>query len=67
MDVEIANHCYNAIIKSGVKFNNINYRKALLYLAINMHKTDQRTSPPVESHAEENKWRRGETGGHSQP
>ena len=45
VDVEIANHCYNAIIKSGVKFNNINYRKALLYLAINMHKTDQRTSP----------------------
>ena len=45
VDVEIANHCYKAIMKSGVKFNNINYRKALLYLAINMHKTDQRTSP----------------------
>ena len=45
VDVEIANHCYNAIMKSKVKFNNINYRKALLYLAINMHKTDQRTSP----------------------
>ena len=44
-DVEVANLCYQAIMKSRIQFNNINYRKALLYLAINMHKTDQRTSP----------------------
>ena len=31
-------------MKSKISFENINYRKALLYLAINMHKTDQRTS-----------------------
>jgi hypothetical protein len=44
VDVEIANLCYQAIMKSRINFNNINYKKALLYLAINMHKTDQRTS-----------------------
>ena len=45
VDIEIANICYEAIIKSGINFNNINFKKALLYLAINMNKTDQRTSP----------------------
>ena len=45
VDIEIANICYDAVIKSKIKFFNINYRKALLYLAINMNKTDQRTSP----------------------
>ena len=44
VDIEIANICYDAVIKSKIKFTNINYRKALLYLAINMNKTDQRTS-----------------------
>ena len=44
-DIEIANICYDAIMKIKIGFRNINYRKALLYLAINMHKTDQRTSP----------------------
>ena len=54
VDVEIANIAYNAIMKSKISFQNINYRKALLYLAINMHKTDQRTSAlwrsPVPAH-----------------
>ena len=45
LDIEIANICYNTIMKSSISFNNINYRKALLYLAISMNKTDQRTSP----------------------
>ena len=45
VDVEIANLCYNAIMKSNISFSNINYRRALLYLAITMNKTDQRTSP----------------------
>ena len=45
LDIEIANICYNTIMKSNISYNNINYRKALLYLAITMNKTDQRTSP----------------------
>ena len=45
VDIEIANICYQAIINSRISFNNINFKKALLYLAINMNKTDQRTSP----------------------
>ena len=32
-------------MKSKIAFKNINYRKALLYIATNMNKTDQRTSP----------------------
>ena len=32
-------------MKSKTVFRNINYRKALLYITINMNKTDQRTSP----------------------
>ena len=35
---------YEAVLKSKIKFRNINYMKALLYIAINMNKTDQRTS-----------------------
>ena len=45
LDVEIANISYQAIMKCVISFDNINFRKALLYLAINMHKTEQRTSP----------------------
>ena len=45
VDIEIANLCYEAVMKSKINFNNIDYRKALTYLAITMHKTDQRTSP----------------------
>ena len=44
-DIEIANICFEAIMKSSVKFQNINYRKARLYIATCMNKTDQRTSP----------------------
>ena len=44
-DIETANVCYNTIMKSRISFSNINYRRALLYLAITMNKTDQRTSP----------------------
>ena len=44
VDIEIANITYDTIMKSKINFRNINYRKALLYLAINMNKTDQRTS-----------------------
>ena len=52
-DIEVANICYEAVLKSKIKFRNINYRKALLYIAINKNKTDQRTSPPVEGAAQE--------------
>ena len=44
-DGEVANLCYKAIMKSKIQFSNINYRKAILYIAINMYKTDQRLSP----------------------
>ena len=44
-DIEVANICFEAVLKSKIVFKNINYRKALLYIAINMNKTDQRTSP----------------------
>ena len=44
-DGEVANLCYKAIMKSKIRFSNINYRKARLYIAINMNKTDQRLSP----------------------
>ena len=44
-DLEVANICYGAVMKSKIAFKNINYRKALLYIATNMNKTDQRTSP----------------------
>ena len=44
-DVEVANICFEAVMGSKIIFRNINYRKALLYLATCMHKTDQRTSP----------------------
>ena len=44
-DGEVANLCYKAIMKSKIQFSNINYRKARLYIAINMNKTDQRLSP----------------------
>ena len=37
-DGEVANLCYKAIMKSKIQFSNINYRKARLYIAINMTK-----------------------------
>ena len=44
-DIEIANICFEAIMKSSVKFQNINYRKARIYITTCMNKADQRTSP----------------------
>jgi hypothetical protein len=44
-DVEVANICFQPIMKCKIQFNNINFRKAWLYIAINMNKTDQRISP----------------------
>jgi hypothetical protein len=44
-DIEVANICFEAVLNSKIAFKNINYRKALLYIAISMNKTDQRTSP----------------------
>ena len=31
-DVEVANICYKAIMKSKIRFDNINYMKARLYI-----------------------------------
>ena len=44
-DIKIANICFGAIMKCSVRFQNINYRKARLYIATCMNKTEQRTSP----------------------
>ena len=44
-DIEVANLCYDAIMASKIKFSSIDYRKARLYIASNMNKTDQRLSP----------------------
>ena len=43
-DIEVANLCYEAVLKSKINFTNINYKKARLYITINMNKTDQGTS-----------------------
>ena len=45
VDIEVANICYDAVMASKIKFSNIDYRKARLYIASNLNKTDQRLSP----------------------
>mgnify|MGYP007048517881 CR=1 FL=1 len=35
VDIEIANICYDAVIKSKIKFTTINYRKALFFVSCN--------------------------------
>ena len=35
-DLEVANICYNAILRSKINFNNIDYRKASIYVAMNI-------------------------------
>ena len=59
-DLEVANICYDAVMKSKSKitFTNINYRKAHLYIA-SMQKTDQNI-PTVEGSAEKDKQGWGE-------
>ena len=47
-DIEVGNICSEAIMKSKITFSNINYRKARLYIAINMN------IPPPESAAKKN-------------
>ena len=44
-DIEVAEICYEAVMASKVKFENINYQRAGMYVAMNMFKTDQRLSP----------------------
>ena len=44
-DVEVAIICYEAVMNSKVKFTNINNRKALQYIAMNLSKEEQRWSP----------------------
>ena len=45
VDIDVANLCYDAVMASKIKFSSIDYRKARLYIASNMNKTDQRLSP----------------------
>ena len=44
-DVDVAWICHDAVMKSKVTFSNIDYRKALKYIAISLDKTEQRLSP----------------------
>ena len=43
-DLEVAQICYDAVMNSKIKFNNVNYRKARMYIALNLSKTEQRLS-----------------------
>ena len=44
-DVEVAVICYNAIMKSGLKFEGINFRTAGKYVAMHLTKEEQAMSP----------------------
>ena len=44
-DLEVAMICYDAIMNSKVKCENVNYRKARMYIALNLSKTEQMLSP----------------------
>ena len=43
-DLEVAQICYDAVMNSKIKFNNVNYRRACMYIALNLSKTEQRMS-----------------------
>ena len=43
-DLEVAQICYEAIMNSKIKFQNVNHRKARMYIALNMSKSEQRMS-----------------------
>ena len=43
-DLEVAQICYDAIMNSKIKFENVNYRKARMYIAMNLSKSEQRIS-----------------------
>ena len=44
-DVEVAVICYKAIMKSGLKFEGINFRTAGKYVAMHLTKEEQAMSP----------------------
>ena len=44
-DIEVALICYQAVMESSITFNNINYKLARTYIAMNLSKTEQRLSP----------------------
>ena len=43
-DVDVAVICYEAVMKSDIRFDNINYRLATQYIAMNLNKEDQEFS-----------------------
>ena len=43
-DLEVAQICYDAIMNSKIKFENVNYRKARMYIASSLSKSEQRIS-----------------------
>ena len=44
-DVEVAVICYKAIMRSGIKFEGINFRMAGKYVAMHLSKEEQAMSP----------------------
>ena len=44
-DIEVANICYHAILRSSIKFNNINYQKASIYVAMNLTREEAAIHP----------------------
>ena len=43
-DVEVAVICFNVVLESNIRFQNIYYRKGRIYIAIHMTEAEQRMS-----------------------
>ena len=44
-DVEVAVICFNAVMESNIRFQNFDYRKGRIYIAMHMTEDEQRRSP----------------------
>ena len=44
-DMEVADICYKAILNSSISFNNINYLRASIYVAMNLTSEEARIHP----------------------
>ena len=57
-DMEVANICYQAVLNTSIKFNNIDYRKGSIYVAMNMTEEERNIHPLGRVLP----WRRSKTG-----
>ena len=44
-DVDVALICFQAVMDTKIKFDNVNYRAATQYIALNLSETERRLSP----------------------